>query len=239
VRCGRVCGLGKVTVELRDVTKVYDGTAVAATALRGVSLRVEKGEFTSVVGPSGSGKSTLLNIIGTLDLPTSGKVFIDGVDVSKLSDVELARLRNMKIGFVFQSFNLIPRMTALMNVELPLMNRPMSRYEREERALNMLERVGLLSKALNRPSQLSGGEQQRVAVARALVTDPELILGDEPTGNLDTKNTVAIVDLLRELNETTGKTFIIITHNPEVSRRTRRIVYLRDGMVEREEYLAG
>jgi len=228
-----------VTLELRDVTKVYDATAVAAVALRGVSLKVEEGEFTSIVGPSGSGKSTLLNLMGTLDVPTSGKVFIDGVDTSKLSDSELAGLRNRKIGFVFQSFNLIPRMTALMNVELPLINRGIGRFEREERALDILEKVGLLNKALRKPSQLSGGEQQRVAVARALVTDPEIILGDEPTGNLDTKNTAAIVELLRELNETTGKTFIVITHNPEVSSRTKRIVYLRDGMIEREEHLAG
>ncbi|MFQ6135077.1 MAG: ABC transporter ATP-binding protein [Nitrososphaerales archaeon] len=229
----------RVTIELRDVRKVYDGTAVATVALRGVSLKVEGGEFTSIVGPSGSGKSTLLNLIGTLDVPTSGKIFIDGVDTSMLNDGQLSRLRNEKIGFVFQSFNLVPRMSSLMNVELPLINRGVGLYEREERALDMLEKVGLLKKALNTPSQLSGGEQQRVAVARALVSDPELILGDEPTGNLDTKNTEALVNLLKELNESTGKTFILITHNPEVYKRTRRIIYLRDGVIEREEEPAG
>lgn len=224
-----------VTVELRNVRKVYDGTAVATTALRGIDLKVERGEFTSIVGPSGSGKSTLLNILGTLDVPTAGKVFIDGVDTSQLNDRQLSHLRSEKIGFVFQSFNLIPRMTALMNVELPLINRGMDDYQRKERALDMLEKVGLLKRALNTPFQLSGGEQQRVAVARALVTDPALILADEPTGNLDTKNTIAIVNLLKELNLSTGTTFIVITHNPEVSNRTRRIIYLKDGIIEREE----
>ncbi len=224
-----------VTVELSNVRKVYDGTAVTTIALRDVSLKVERGEFTSIVGPSGSGKSTLLNLIGTLDVPTSGKVFIDGVDTSMLNDKQLSSLRNKKIGFIFQSFNLIPRMTSLMNVQLPLINQGVRREEREERALDMLEKVGLLRKALNTPLQLSGGEQQRVAVARALVSDPELILGDEPTGNLDTKNTDALVNLLKELNETTGTTFILITHNREVYERTRRVIYLRDGLIEREE----
>jgi putative ABC transport system ATP-binding protein len=224
-----------VTVELSNVRKVYDGTAVATIALRDVNLKVERGEFTSIVGPSGSGKSTLLNLIGTLDVPTSGKVFIDGVDTSMLNDKQLSSLRNKKIGFIFQSFNLIPRMTSLMNVQLPLINQGVRREEREERALDMLEKVGLLRKALNTPLQLSGGEQQRVAVARALVSNPELILGDEPTGNLDTKNTDALVNLLKELNETTGTTFILITHNREVYERTRRVIYLRDGLIEREE----
>lgn len=227
-------GVG-VTVELSNVRKVYDGTAVATIALRDVSLKVERGEFTSIVGPSGSGKSTLLNLIGTLDVPTSGKVFIDGVDTSMLNDKQLSSLRNKKIGFIFQSFNLIHRMTSLMNVQLPLINQGVRRDEREERALDMLEKVGLLRKALNTPLQLSGGEQQRVAVARALVSDPELILGDEPTGNLDTKNTEALVNLLKELNETTGTTFILITHNREVYERTRRVIYIRDGLIEREE----
>ncbi|MEE9585746.1 MAG: ABC transporter ATP-binding protein [Nitrososphaerales archaeon] len=225
----------RVTVELSNVRKVYDGTAVATIALRDVSLKVERGEFTSIVGPSGSGKSTLLNLIGTLDVPTSGKVFIDGVDTSMLNDKQLSSLRSEKIGFIFQSFNLIHRMTSLMNVQLPLINQGVRRDEREERALDMLEKVGLLRKALNTPLQLSGGEQQRVAVARALVSDPELILGDEPTGNLDTKNTEALVNLLKELNETTSTTFILITHNREVYERTRRVIYIRDGLIEREE----
>lgn len=226
----------RITVELRDVTKVY-GKGVRTPALRGVDLSIEKGEFTSIVGPSGSGKSTLLNIIGTLDVPTSGKVFIDGVDTSMLKDKELADLRNRKIGFVFQAFNLVPRMSSLMNVSLPLIARGISKIEREEMALDMLERVGLLDKALKRPTELSGGEQQRVAVARALVTNPSIVLADEPTGNLDTKNTIALTELLKELNEKLGTTFIIITHNPEVWKRTRKVLYLKDGKIVKEKLL--
>lgn len=229
--------MGRVTVEMRDVVKVY-GKEVQTIALRGVNLKIEEGEFTSIVGPSGSGKSTLLNIMGTLDAPTSGKVFIDGIDTSTLKDKELAHLRNRKIGFVFQAFNLVPRMTALMNVALPLIARGMGKVKREEKALDMLEKVGLLDKALKKPTELSGGEQQRIAVARALVTDPAIVLADEPTGNLDTKNTEALTELLKELNETLGTTFVIITHNPEVWKRTRRVLYLRDGMIVKEEYLA-
>lgn len=225
----------RVSVELRDVWKIYGDTGVTTTALKGVNFKVKRGEFTSIVGPSGSGKSTLLNILGTLDVPTRGKVFIDGVDTSTLNDAQLSRLRSEKIGFIFQSFNLIPRMTALMNVELPLINQGVDSDKRKDRALDKLENVGLLKKALNTPFQLSGGEQQRVAVARALVTDPALILADEPTGNLDTKNTEIIVNLLKDLNRSTGTTFLVITHNPEVSNRTHRIIYLKDGTVEREE----
>lgn len=225
----------RVSVELRDVWKIYGDTGVTTTALKGVNFKVKRGEFTSIVGPSGSGKSTLLNILGTLDVPTRGKVFIDGVDTSTLNDAQLSRLRSEKIGFIFQSFNLIPRMTALMNVELPLINQGVDGDKRKDRALDKLEKVGLLKKALNTPFQLSGGEQQRVAVARALVTDPALILADEPTGNLDTKNTEVIVSLLKDLNQSTGTTFLVITHNPEVSNRTHRIIYLKDGIVEREE----
>ncbi len=225
----------RVSVELRDVWKIYGDTGVTTTALKGVNFKVKRGEFTSIVGPSGSGKSTLLNILGTLDVPTRGKVFIDGVDTSTLNDAQLSRLRSEKIGFIFQSFNLIPRMTALMNVELPLINQGVDGDKRKDRALDKLEKVGLLKKALNTPFQLSGGEQQRVAVARALVTDPALILADEPTGNLDTKNTAVIVNLLKDLNQSTGTTFLVITHNPEVSNRTHRIIYLKDGTVEREE----
>lgn len=225
----------RISVELRDVWKIYGGSGVATTALKGINLKVQRGEFTSIVGPSGSGKSTLLNILGTLDVPTTGKVFIDEVDTSQLSDDQLSHLRSEKIGFIFQSFNLIPRMTAMMNVELPLINRGVDSDKRKDQALDVLEKVGLLKKALHTPFQLSGGEQQRVAVARALVTDPALILADEPTGNLDTKNTIIIVDLLKDLNRSTGTTFLVITHNPDVSSRTRRIIYLKDGTVEREE----
>jgi putative ABC transport system ATP-binding protein len=223
-----------IIIETKNLTKIY-GSGVQVAALRDVNLVIKEGEFLSIVGPSGSGKSTLLNMIGTLDTPTSGIVFIDGIDTSKLNDDQLSRLRGEKIGFIFQSFNLITRMSVLMNVELPLMSKRIDKKEREEKALDMLERVGLLEKALRRPLQLSGGEQQRVAVARALVTDPSIILGDEPTGNLDTKTTSNIVDLLKELNQSTGKTFILITHNPDVYKKTKRIIYVRDGTIEREE----
>ncbi|MBO3803196.1 MAG: ABC transporter ATP-binding protein [Candidatus Brockarchaeota archaeon] len=197
-------------------------------------MRVEKGEFLSIVGPSGSGKSTLLNLLGALDKPTSGTVRIDGTDISKLDDNRLAELRNRKIGFVFQSFNLIARISALRNVEMPLLVTKLPRSEIRSRALEKLEAVDLADKADRKPSELSGGEQQRVAVARALVTEPSILLGDEPTGNLDTKNTANIVNLLKELNERTGKTFLIITHNMEVAKKTRRIIYLRDGMIDKD-----
>jgi len=226
-----------ITIETENLVKVYKGDGVETPALQGISLKIEGGEFVSIIGPSGSGKSTLLNLIGTLDRPTSGKVFIDGVDTSKLSDGELASLRNEKIGFVFQSFNLVQRMTALMNVELPLLVRGIPKNKRQEMALKWLKELGMADKAHRRPSELSGGEQQRLAVARSLVTEPSILLGDEPTGNLDTKNTAIMVELLRHLNEATGKTFVLITHNLEVAKHTRRIIHLRDGMIERDEYL--
>jgi len=226
-----------ITIETENLVKVYKGDGVETPAVQGISLKIEGGEFVSIIGPSGSGKSTLLNLIGTLDRPTSGKVFIDGVDTSKLSDGELARLRNEKIGFVFQSYNLVPRMTALMNVELPLLVRGIPKNKRQEMAFKWLKELGLADKVHRRPSELSGGEQQRVAVARSLVTNPSILLGDEPTGNLDTKNTAIMAELLRQLNEATGKTFAIITHNLEVAKYTRRIIHLRDGLIEREEYL--
>lgn len=224
-------------VETEELTKVYKSDGMETYALRGVNLRVKSREVVSVVGPSGSGKSTLLNLIGALDKPTTGRVIVDGVDTSTLKGDELAKFRNMKIGFIFQTFNLISRLSALKNVEIPLLVRDVSRREREERTLSLLKELGLEGKAYRRPTQLSGGEQQRVAVARALIQDPAVILGDEPTGNLDTKNTAMIIDLFREINRRSGKTFIIITHNMEVAKKCHRIVYLRDGMVEREEVL--
>jgi putative ABC transport system ATP-binding protein len=224
------------TFETKDLCKTY-GEKVKTQALCGVSLNVAKGEFVSIIGPSGSGKSTLLNLIGTLDRPTSGKLSIDGIDTSKLNDTQLAKLRNEKIGFVFQSFNLIQRMNAFKNVELPLLVKNISNKERFSRTKKWLNEVGLIDKFKRKPLELSGGEQQRVALARALVTDPSILLGDEPTGNLDTKNTAMIVDILKKLNESTGKTFIIITHNLEVARKTKRIIYIRDGLIEKEEYL--
>jgi len=226
-----------ITIDAENLVKTYRADGVKTPALRGVSFKVEEGEFTSIIGPSGSGKSTLLNLIGTLDRPTSGKVFIDEIDTSKLSDRELAKLRNEKIGFVFQSFNLIPRMTALMNVELPLLVRGIPKHQCHEKALKWLKELGIADKAYRRPSQLSGGEQQRLAVARSLVTDPSILLGDEPTGNLDTMNSARIVEVLKQLNEATGKTFIIITHDMEVAELTRRIIHIRDGLIEKDERL--
>ncbi|MCS4537561.1 MAG: ABC transporter ATP-binding protein [Thaumarchaeota archaeon] len=225
----------KAIVEAKDVVKIYTGEGVATTALDGLSMKVYQGEFVAIVGPSGSGKSTLLNMLGALDIPTSGKLFIDGIDITTLSGAKLAELRNRKIGFIFQSFNLISRMNALQNVELPLAIRGVPSDERRKRAIKMLELVGLRQRMLHKPFEMSGGEQQRVAIARALVTDPAILLGDEPSGNLDTKNTKAIVDLIKKLNKETGKTIIVITHNLEVANEADRIIFLRDGRVEGEK----
>jgi putative ABC transport system ATP-binding protein len=226
-------------IETEKLVKTYRTGKVETQALRGIDMRVEEGEFLAIVGPSGSGKSTLLNLLGALDKPTSGKVRIDGVDISRLNDNQLAELRNRKIGFIFQSFNLISRISAIRNVEMPLLVTDMPKSEINKRAQSKLEAVDLTGKADRKPTELSGGEQQRVAVARALVTEPSILLGDEPTGNLDTKNTANIVNLLKDLNRKTGKTFLMITHNMEVAKATRRIIYLRDGMIDREETLGG
>lgn len=228
---------GKPVVELIDLKKIYFSDGVPTPALNGVNLRISEGEFVAVVGPSGSGKSTLLNVIGALDKPTSGKVLIDGVDLLKLSDDELAELRNKKIGFVFQSYNLLPRITVLRNVELPLIVRGIPPEERRRKAVQVLEEVGLKHKALSKPTQLSGGEQQRVAIARALVGDPKLILADEPTGNLDSKTARTIAELFRKLNSK-GKTIIVVTHDMEIASHAKRVIYLRDGMIEKEEVIA-
>ena len=220
-------------LEADGLTRTYGGGREAITyALRGVSFKVFENEFVAIVGPSGSGKSTLLNLIGALDRPSSGKVLIDGVDISKLSNSELARIRNRKIGFVFQSFNLINRISARENVELPMMVYGMSSKQRRERAMSLLERLGIADKAHRRPTELSGGEQQRVAVARALAPNPRLILADEPTGNLDTKNTELMMDLFVELNGKEGKTIVLITHNIDVAKRAKKIVSIRDGKIE-------
>jgi len=228
-----------VIIRLDSVTKVYSGDGVETPALRGVSLEILEGEFVAIVGPSGSGKSTLLHIMGGLDKPTSGKVYIDGVDISKLSDKELAELRNKKIGFVFQAFNLINRMNALNNVAFPLGARDTPPKIRKQLALSALQLVGLSEEAYRTPSRLSGGEQQRVAVARALVTEAPILLCDEPTGNLDTQNTKVITELLYRLNKEYGKTVVVITHNMEVAKAADRILFIRDGRIEREERLRG
>ena len=206
-------------------------------ALRGVSLKIGKGELVSIVGPSGSGKSTFLNLIGALDPPTSGRVIIDGIDLKKLNEDGLALLRNLRIGFVYQSFNLIQRLTSIENVEMPLITRGVPEKTRKSRSLKMLSAVGLAQKANKRPTELSGGEQQRVAIARALVTQPAIVLGDEPTGNVDSKTTREVLNYVVQVNKTLGTTFILVTHNPDVANMTHRIITFKDGLVEKEQYL--
>ncbi|MFQ6085009.1 MAG: ABC transporter ATP-binding protein [Candidatus Bathyarchaeia archaeon] len=221
----------KWIVELSDVTKIYKLGKIEVRALRGVSLRVKKGEFLGIIGPSGSGKTTLLHVIGALDRPTEGRIMVDNMDLSALSDGELAKFRNRKIGFVFQFFNLISRMTAIENVGLPMAFAGISGKEREERALNLLVEVGLADRIRHRPFELSGGEQQRVAIARALVNSPILVLCDEPTGNLDTKTGMEIVGLLRKLNREQGQTIVAVTHDPEIAKSADRIAYIHDGII--------
>jgi putative ABC transport system ATP-binding protein len=223
--------MGRELVRLEDVQKIYVMDQVEVPALRGITLSVAKGEFVSMMGPSGSGKSTLMNLIGCLDRPTRGKVFIDGKDVSKLNDNSLAEIRRKKIGFVFQQFNLIPRLTALENVTLPTWFAGMEKNSRAERAANLLARVGLRGRMMHKPTELSGGERQRVSIARALANDPELILADEPTGNLDSKSGNEILELLEGLNRD-GRTIIMVTHDPDYGRRAQRMIKLKDGLIE-------
>jgi putative ABC transport system ATP-binding protein len=224
-------------VQTIDVTKTYRVGHMDYPALRGVSMKIGKGEFVSIMGPSGSGKSTLLNVIGALDPPTSGRVIIDGIDLRRLSEDQLALLRNRKLGFVYQSFNLIQRLTSVENVEMPLISRGIPEKIRRSRSLKMLSAVGLKGKASKRPAELSGGEQQRVAIARALVTQPALIIADEPTGNLDSKTTRELVDQFIQVNKEFGTTMLVVTHNPQIANRTQRIISLVDGLIEKEQYL--
>ncbi|NUT11868.1 MAG: ABC transporter ATP-binding protein, partial [Nonomuraea sp.] len=219
-------------IEAVDVVRRYQLDGVAVEALRGVSLRVERGEFAAVVGPSGSGKSTLMHLLGCLDRPTSGVLRVGGVEVSRLSDTELAELRNRTIGFVFQSFHLMGRTSALDNVALPLVYRGAGRAERRARAAAALESVGLGHRMEHRPSQMSGGEQQRVAIARALVGEPEVLLADEPTGNLDSRNGAEIMAILDRLNEESGVAVVLVTHEPEIAAHARRQIHVRDGLIE-------
>ena len=222
-------------IETVEVTKTYMSGGRPLEVLKGINLKVEPGEFMAIMGPSGSGKSTLLNMIGALDRPTSGKVYINGTDLSHLNDNQIADVRNTEIGFIFQFFNLIPRMDAQRNIELPMAIKGISRGQRKKRALNLLELVGLGDRADHKPSQLSGGEQQRVAIARSLANEPNILLADELTGNLDSKTGEEIMILLRQLNEEEGKTFILITHDPQVAQNTDRLVSFKDGIIEGEK----
>ena len=228
--------MSEPAVEAIDVTRSYElEGGVVVNALRGVSLRIDTGEYAAIIGPSGSGKSTLMHLLGCLDRPTTGALRIAGTDVSSLDDTQLAQLRNETIGFVFQSFQLLPRISATANVAMPLVYRGTSRAERIERARTALESVGLGHRLDHRPTQLSGGEQQRVAIARALVSQPTLLLADEPTGNLDTQSGVDVMQLLERLNTDHGVAVILVTHDHEVAARARRRIRIRDGLIESDD----
>ena len=220
----------EAVIELENVTKVYRTGSISVAALRGVSLSINEGEYVAIIGPSGSGKSTLMHILGCLDIPTSGGYHLAGEDVSRMSETALAEVRNRRIGFVFQQFNLLPSMTAWQNVELPLSYAGVPRRERKERALEALARVGLAGRVHHRPGELSGGQQQRVAVARALVTEPDLILADEPTGNLDSVSAADVLGLMGDLYAA-GRTLVLITHDVEVASAANRVVGIRDGLL--------
>jgi putative ABC transport system ATP-binding protein len=225
---------GTPTIRLENIFKTYDLGEVQVQALRGVSLEVYPGEFVAVMGASGSGKSTLMNIVGCLDKPTKGRYFLDGKDVSGLSKKELARIRSQKIGFVFQQFNLLSRTSALENVELPTIYAGVPIEERERRARESLKRVGLSEREGHFPSQLSGGQQQRVAIARALVNSPSLLLADEPTGNLDSRTSVEIMDIFQKLNDEHGLTVVIVTHEPDIAQYAKRALEFRDGRMKKD-----
>jgi putative ABC transport system ATP-binding protein len=222
-------------IAVQGVTKVYTMGDIEVRALRGIDVTIWPGEMVAIMGPSGSGKSTLMNVLGCLDVPTEGTYKLDGVNVSELSDSQLAEIRCRKIGFVFQSFNLLPRTSARANVELPLIYAGISSRQRRKRAEEMLNLVGLGERLDHKPSELSGGQQQRVAIARALTNQPAMILADEPTGNLDTKTSIEILQLFQQLNREQGITIIFVTHEPDIAAYCKRVIYVRDGVVERDE----
>ncbi|MGC2575329.1 MAG: ABC transporter ATP-binding protein [Candidatus Nitrosopolaris sp.] len=224
----------EITLKVENLSKVYVSAMGRVVSLRNVSFSVSRGEFVSVVGPSGSGKSTLLNMIGALDRPTSGKVFLDGIDITSLNDSQIATVRNNTLGFIFQSYNLINRTTILKNVEFPGITGGMSDGDRTRRALKLLNFLGIKDKARYKPTNLSGGQQQRVAIARALMNDPKIILADEPTGNLDTKTGQDVFNLMTMLSREFKRTIIMVTHNPELAAATDRAIHIRDGSIEKE-----
>ncbi len=227
--------MGHKIIELKDLIKIYKVGETEVHALRGVSYSIEDGDFVAIMGASGSGKSTLMNILGCLDKPTSGEYLLDGVNVSTLDKNQLARIRNQKIGFVFQSFNLLSRTTALENTELPLLYSNINSKDMTRRALDSLAAVGLGDRAQHKTNQLSGGEQQRVAIARALLNNPTMILADEPTGNLDSKTSFEVMNIFKKLNEDKRITMVMVTHEPDIAAWAHRRIYLKDGVIVREE----
>jgi putative ABC transport system ATP-binding protein len=221
----------KTIIKLADVWKTYKMGDVEVNALRGLSLEVKEGEFLAIQGPSGSGKSTAMNLIGCLDIPSRGTIFLENHDISKLEESDLAQIRGEKIGFIFQQFNLINTLSAMENVMLPLIFQGTERREREKRAVELLTKVGLADRMYHKPKELSGGQQQRVAIARALAVNPEVILADEPTGNLDSKTGETVLDFLKDLNEKEGKTIVMVTHDDNLAKQAKRIEYLKDGQI--------
>jgi len=217
-------------IDLKNITKTYDMGSVQVQVLRGISLHVDEGEFLSIIGPSGSGKSTLMNMIGCLDIPTTGEYFLDGKEISTYTEKQLSKIRNQKIGFIFQKFNLLPKLSALENVELPLIYRNMNNKERKKRSIEALEKVGLTDRMNHKPTELSGGQQQRVAIARALAGDPPVLLADEPTGNLDSKSGSDVMNIIRQLSNE-GKTIVLITHDNEIAMAAQKTITIKDGLL--------